>query len=136
MHSMAADNTETIRAIYERWGQGDFSVGPEHFDPNLVFVMRPEFPDSGTYLGPEQVADYTRIFLEPWERITIEATELIEAGDSVIAAVTQRGMGIASQAEVEFRYYNVWTFRGPMIIRFETFRERDQALTAVGLAER
>jgi len=131
---MSEANVETIRRIYERWGEGDFTAGPEHFDPNLVFVMRPEFPDSGTYLGPEQVADYTRGFLEPWERITIEATEIIEAGDSIVAAVTQRGIGMASRIETEFSYFNVWTFRGPLIIRFETFREREQALAAVGPA--
>jgi len=133
---MTEQNLETIRGIYSRWAEGDFSAGPEHFDPNLVFIMRPEFPDSGTYLGPEQVAGYMRIFLEPWEWITIEATEIIQAGDSVIAAVTQRGLGMASRVETDFSYFNVWTFRGPMIIRFETFREREEALAAAGLTER
>jgi ketosteroid isomerase-like protein len=131
---MTEKSLETIRGIYERWGEGDFSAGPEHFDKDLVFVMRPEFPDSGTYLGPEQVAAYMRIFLEPWERITVEGTEFVEAGDSVIVAVTQRGVGTASGAEAVLTYFHVWTFRGPRIIRFETFRERDEALTAVGLA--
>ena len=73
---MSEAKVQTIRRIYERWSEGDFAAGPEHFDPNLVFVMRPEFPDSGTYLGPEEVAGYMRGFLEPWERITIEATEI------------------------------------------------------------
>jgi ketosteroid isomerase-like protein len=127
-------NTETIRSIYERWGTGDFAAGTEHFDPNLVFIMRPEFPDSGTYLGPERVAEYMRLFLEPWEWITIEATEIIEAGDSIVVAVTQRGLGSASRVEAEFKYFHVWTFRGPAAIRFETVRERDEALAAVGLA--
>ena len=129
-----SQNTEIIRRIYERWAEGDFAAGPEHFDSNLVFVMRPEFPDSGTYLGPEQVAEYMRVFLEPWEWIKIEATEIIEAGDSVVVALTQRGLGIASGAETEFRYIHVWSFRGPTIIRFETFRTREEAHAAVGLA--
>ena len=42
---------------------------------------------------------------------------------------------MASRVETDFSYFNVWTFRGPKIIRFETFRERDQALAAVGLAQ-
>ena len=41
---MANENTETIRGIYARWAEGDFSAGPEHFDPNLVFIMRPGVP--------------------------------------------------------------------------------------------
>jgi ketosteroid isomerase-like protein len=130
---MASDNAETIRGIYARWAEGDYSLAMSA-DPNLVFIMQPEFPDSGTYLGPEQVAEYMRGFLEPWERLTIEATEIIEAGDSIVAAVIQRGIGIASRVEAEFSYFQVWTFRGSTIIRFETFREREEALAAVGLA--
>ena len=129
---MASQNAETIRGIYARWAEGDYSAALST-DPSLVFIMRPEFPDSGTYLGPEEVAEYMRSFLEPWEHITIEATEIIEAGDSVVAAVTQRGIGLASRVETELRYFNVWTFRGATIIRFETFREREEALAAVGL---
>jgi len=131
---MAEENVETIRGIYERWALGDFTAGPQHFDPNLVFVLRPEFADAGTYLGPEQIAEYTRALLEPWERLTIDATEIIEAGDSVLVAVSQRGQGTASGAETEFRYFHAWTFRGPSIIRFESIKEREEALAAVGLA--
>jgi ketosteroid isomerase-like protein len=133
MASMTPENVETIRGIYASWAQGDFTAGPEHYDKDLVFILRPEFADSGTYLGPEQVAGYMRGFLEPWDRLTIEATELIEARDSIVVAVTQRGMGTASGAETELSYFHVWTFRGSIIIRFETFMGRAEALTAVEL---
>lgn len=130
---MAAENVEAVRAVYERWGAGDFSAGPELFDPHLVFIMRPQFPDSGVYLGPEEVARYMRGFLEAWTRVTIEAEEIVEAGDSVIAAVAQRGTGTGSGAETELRYFHVWSFRGPRVIRWESFRERGEAFASVGL---
>jgi hypothetical protein len=31
------------------------------------------------------------------------------------------------------RYYQVWTFRGPSVIRIESIREREDALLAAGL---
>jgi ketosteroid isomerase-like protein len=51
----------------------------------------------------------------------------------VVAAVRQRGVGGASGAATEFRYYQVWSFRGRKVIRLENFREHLEALEAVGL---
>jgi ketosteroid isomerase-like protein len=34
---------------------------------------------------------------------------------------------------VEFRYHQVWSFRGPKVIRLENFLERDGALAAAGM---
>jgi len=97
--------------------------------------MRPEFPDAGTYLGLERLGEYTRGFLEPWTRLTIEAEEITDAGDSVVAAVVQRGVGDGSGAPTEFRYFHVWSFRGGKVIRLECVRQRAEALEAVGLRE-
>ena len=132
---MSQENVEAVRDVYERWSQGDFRSGVDVLDPLVLFVLRPEFPDAGTYLGPERVAEYTRGFLEPWTRITIEAEEVIDAGDSVVAAVLQCGVGGGSGAATEFRYFHVWSFRGGKVIRLENFRERAEALEAVGLRE-
>jgi ketosteroid isomerase-like protein len=129
---MAADTVSIVRSVYERWSEGDFRT-QDVFDPNVVFVMRPEFPDAGVYLGVERVAEYMRGFLEPWSRITIEADEITVSGDSVVVAVRQRGTGSASGAATEISYFHVWSFRGGKAIRFESVRERAEALAAVGL---
>lgn len=130
---MSEQKVETIRGVYERWGAGDFRAGPELFDPLIVFVMRGEFPDAGAYHGVEAVGNYMRGFLEPWKRITIAAEEIIDAGDSVVVAVRQSGVGGGSGAATELRYMHVWSFRGNSVIRFEAVRERDDALELVGL---
>ena len=129
---MTADNASIVRSVYERWSEGDFTT-QDVYDPNVVLVMRPEFPDTGVYVGTEGVADYTRGFLEPWSRITIEADEIMVAGDSVVVAVRQRGTGSASGAATEINYFHVWTLRGGKAIRLESIRERAEALAAVGL---
>jgi ketosteroid isomerase-like protein len=104
-------------------------------DPLALFVVRPEFPDAGTYLGLDAMRAYTRGFLEPWTEITIEAEEITDTGDSVVVAVRQRGTGGESGALTELRYFQVWSFRGDRVIRLENFRERAEALEAVGLRE-
>jgi ketosteroid isomerase-like protein len=132
---MNQENVEAIRGIYERWGEGDFRGGVNLFDSLVLYVVGPEFPNVGVHLGTDAVAEFMRGFLEPWERITIEAEEIVEAGDSVVVAVWQRGVGAGSGAAAELRYFHVWSFRGGRVIRFENIRTRREALEAVGLTE-
>jgi ketosteroid isomerase-like protein len=103
---MSQGNVEIVRAVYERWSEGDF-----------------------------RVAAYTRSLLEPWTHFTIEAEEIVGAGDTVLAAVRQRGVESSSGVPTVLRYITLWTFRGRKVIHLESFRERAEALEAVGLTE-
>jgi ketosteroid isomerase-like protein len=134
LRPMPADRIATVQSIYERWAEGDFGATFDLLDQDVVFVIPPEFPDAGKYLGSDAIAEYTRGFLEPWTRITIEAEELLPAGDSVVASVLQRGVGDASGAETELRYLQLWTFRGEVVIRLQNFRDRGAALRAAGIS--
>jgi ketosteroid isomerase-like protein len=130
---MPEQHVDALREVYARWGQGDFSASLDVADPLILFVLGPEFPDAGSYLGIERLREYTRGFLEPWTSITIEAEEITAAGDRVVVAVLQRGVGTESGAATELRYFQVWTFRGAKAIRLENFRERAEAFRAAGL---
>jgi ketosteroid isomerase-like protein len=131
---MSQPKIEAVRAIYEEWAEGNFQAGVELYDRFAVLVQGEGFPEAGAYLGLEGFARYMRTFLEAWERVTIEAEELLGNGDSVVAAVMQRATGQGSSAPVEFRYFQVWSFRGRRVIRLETVRDRAAALEAVGLS--
>lgn len=133
---MSEGNVESVRAVYERWGAGEFTASLELFAPDIVFVMGPGFPEAGAYEGIEGVKRYTRGFLEAWTDIAIEAEELHDAGDMVLAEVRQHGVGDGSGAATEFRYFQVWTLRDGKAIRLENIRERGAALEAAGLTPR
>jgi ketosteroid isomerase-like protein len=132
---MSQENVEAIRAVYERFSKGDFRATLEVVDPFVLFVQGPGFPEFGTYLGIAELVEYTRGFLEPWTHIIIEAEDITDAVDSVVATLRQRGVGSESGAATEFRYFQVWSFRGGKVIRLENFRERAEALEAAGLRE-
>jgi ketosteroid isomerase-like protein len=132
---MSEGSVEIVREIYGRWEEGDFRSPVRHMDENVVFILPPDLPESGTYFGREALADYTRDFLAPWSKIMIEAEEVIPSGDSVLVAIRQHGEGDASGAETEFRYFHLWTFRAGTAIRLEAFRDRAEALAAAGLAD-
>src|SRR5258705_7569000 len=117
---MARDNVEALRAVYDEWGRGNFRAGQDLLDPDVVFSLRPEFPDAARYHGPNGVRDYMRGFLAAWDDLTIRAEEFIKAEGSVVVAVYQRGIGRESATPVELRYFQVWTFRGRTVIRLES----------------
>ncbi len=124
---------ETVRRIYDGWSRGDFNARVDLWHPDALLVLKPEFPDSGTYEGLEQIAAYMRQFLEPWELLTIGPQEFITGENVVVAGVVQRGAGRQSGLETEFRYFQVWTLRDDRVARLENVRERGDALEAAGL---
>jgi ketosteroid isomerase-like protein len=132
---MSDEHVEAVRRVYEEWAEGNFRAGVELYDRHVLLVQGQELPESGAYLGLDGIRDYMAAFLEAWERVTIEAEEIFAAGDSVVAKVVQRAIGKESGVEpTEFEYFQVWSFRGGMVIRLDVIRDRDEALKAVGLS--
>jgi ketosteroid isomerase-like protein len=132
---MSQQHVETVRQIYDRWGRGDFRAGAELYDPEIQLVLRLEFPDAGTYRGPEEIRKYMREdFLADFEDASIAGEEFLDAGDMVVVRVTQRATGPESRVPTAMSYYQVWTFRGSSVIRIESIRERSDALEAAGLS--
>ena len=130
---MSQENVEIVQSIYEDWREGDFRRPVDLFDLHVVFVLHAGFPEPGVYLGREQLVEYTRQLLEPWEKYTIEAEEIRGVGGAVLASVRQRGIGRHSGAVTELRYVHLWTLLGPRVIRLDNFRDRAEALEAAGL---
>jgi uncharacterized protein len=133
--AMSQDKVEVVRGIYAEWGRGNFRAGTDLFDQHVVLVLRDEFPDSGTYIGRDEIRTYMRHFLADWTGARIEAEDIFSRGDTVVAAVHQQATGTGSGLSVDMRYWQVWTFRGNSITRIESIKTRPEALEAVGLSE-
>jgi ketosteroid isomerase-like protein len=133
---MSQKNVAVVREIYARWGRGDFRGGMELYDPYVLLVLRPEFPDARANCGPDEIRRYMREeFLADLEDAVIVGEEFLEAGDSVVVRVNQQAIGAGSRAPVGMRYYQVWTFRGNSVIRIESVKGREEALEAAGLRD-
>ena len=87
---MSKENVEAVRAVYEEWRSGNFRAGVDLYDPLALLVQDAGLPEPGAYLALKGIGEYMRTFLESWERVTIEAEDLADAGDSGVAAVVQR----------------------------------------------
>ena len=130
---MSQENEETARAIQQRFARGDFRWIDVADD--FEFVTPRENPDGGTFHGGD-----ARRWLMAWhdsfEELTVESTEMIDAGDEVFCGIVQRGRPRGSKAMVEERSWQVVTFRDGVVTRVEAFLERAQALEAAGLQEK
>jgi ketosteroid isomerase-like protein len=132
---MSQENVETVRQIYEAWAAGDFRAGADNLDHDVVFLVRPDFPEFGVFHGPDAIGAYMRRLLEQWERLTLEAEHLRSAGDIVLARVVQHGKGRVSGIEGDNRYFMLFTFDGRKIVRIEIVMDEAEALRGAGLSE-
>ena len=130
---MSQENVEKVRARYEQFARGDFSQIADVAD-DFELVTSPENPDAGTYRGEAGIRSMSA-WVGSFEGLTIEATEIIDAGEKVVLAILQRGRPRGSQTVVEGRWWQVVTIHGGLPARIETFQERAQALEAAGLRE-
>ena len=132
---MSQENVDALRAMYEEWERGHFGAGVDLLDPDVLFMPRADLTDSRRYLGPEGVAEFHRGWLKAWTDFNVAAQEFIEAENSVVVAVHMHGIGPGSGTPTALDYFDVWTFRGRAVIRRQQYRDRAEALEAVGLSE-
>jgi ketosteroid isomerase-like protein len=70
-----------------------------------------------------------------WEDFSLGIGEAIDAGEHVVVATRQRGVGKTTGAAVELVSYGAVTLRNSKIVRAEFFDTKAEALEAVGLRE-
>ena len=90
-------------------------------------------PMAGLYHGREAVRDLYRRWAGAFQGWHFHIDRLIDAGDHVVAFVTEHGHGRESGVEVEMKRANVTTVRDGRIVRFRSFSSRGDALRAAGL---
>src|SRR5919202_1293865 len=110
---MSKETVATVRAIYDEWAKGNLAAGIDLYDPDIVFIPTGDTPDSRRFIGVQEIEGWMRRWLQAWDDFVMSAEEFIDAGDSVVVAVRQRGVGKKSGIPSERSYFQIWTFRGP-----------------------
>jgi ketosteroid isomerase-like protein len=82
--------------------------------------------------GPEVILLRWMELREPWEESVIEAEELVDAGDYVVAALHVRNVIRDTQDAVEMRFSQTFAFRDGRITQIRGFRTFAEALEAAG----
>jgi ketosteroid isomerase-like protein len=87
-------------------------------------------------VGRQGWIEFMRSWSEDFDEFTIEAEEIIDAGDDRVVVISRnRGTGRASGAPVEAHFGAVYTLKAGRITRGDVFVKPTHALRAAGLSE-
>jgi ketosteroid isomerase-like protein len=130
-------NADLVRRGYESWNSGDVEAVLAFLDPEIKWEGYTHIPESGDLAGREEVKAWLQRFLEAWEELDIEVTDLIESGDQVIALVRFRALGKESGVEVEGGVdAHVWTVRDGKAVAVTLYQGTREALEHTGRGQR
>ena len=133
--SMAQENVEAFRRGMAAYNRGDWDAALANLDPNVEFDLTRAAPDGKTYRGYEGVRAFWGMLRDVFGDFRIDAEEIIDCGDMVFSRVRLRSVGKASGVRTQDVLYQIFTAREGRVIRVEYFRDRSDALEAVGLRE-
>ena len=128
---MSEENVEKVRAVFAAHNRGDLDAWMDLYDPEAVL----ETLLLGTHHGKEAMRSLYEENQANQSGYTVAPVELIDAGDKVITVVQVGGAGSASQIALDDQIAFIHTFKNGLVLREQTFRNREEALAAAGLSE-
>jgi ketosteroid isomerase-like protein len=133
---MSQENVERLRAAIDAYNR----EGPEaiiaFLDPDVEWVADRSDLGRVTYRGRDGVRKAFAEQFEGLDRLGFEIDELIDRGDQIVALGQLHGRGRSTGIEGQSPLAIVFTVGGDgKIIRYESFRNAQEALEAVGLSE-
>jgi ketosteroid isomerase-like protein len=131
---MSQETVEIVREGYAAWERGEIDLIVEGADPDVEIVQPPEVPDSKTYRGKAGVVEAFADWPKQWDEFRTELVEVIDVSDTKVISVSRHYLR-ARDIDIEQEVANVHTFRDGLLIRWEIFFTRAEALEAAGLSE-
>jgi ketosteroid isomerase-like protein len=137
-------NLDLVHSVYQRrdFGSADSNDDPAFFDRNWRDYLDEEFEYRGTggypegelvFRGREGGAQVRAMLLDAWAEFRFEPERFIGVGDQVVVFVRFVGKGRASGVPIELPVAHVWTIRDGRLKSCWAYRDRSDALEAVGL---
>jgi ketosteroid isomerase-like protein len=129
---VSADNAAVVRRFVDAFNRRDFDALVADLSPEVALYEWPEAPGAQSYRGPDGMRRAIDNWFESWEWMQIDVEDVQEAPDRVMAGFHQRAQGRGSEAQVEIRTYNVWSFEDGTVREIRLFTDRESALAAFG----
>jgi ketosteroid isomerase-like protein len=134
---MSRENVEVVRRSFELFLRGDLDAWIETLDPEVGWDISthplPDVPNHGRGRAAF-AADMMATYLSGWNDYSAELTELVDAGDQVVAVLHEtaemRDTGVALDRDL----IQLWTVRNGRGAFLRVFRTKAEALEAAGLS--
>jgi ketosteroid isomerase-like protein len=133
---MPTPNVDLVREMYERRERGDLDV-TEFVHPEIEFArIGSELPDfAGEWRGLDGLRQATVEYLNVWDDYRFEVEDMIDLGDRVLVLERQTARGRRSGALISQEVGTILSLRDGLIVRWEYYWERPEALEAAGLTD-
>jgi ketosteroid isomerase-like protein len=129
------ENLELVRRAHDALNSGDPEALVVLCDEQFSLDMSDRVFNPAVYEGHDGIRRFYSEVQEVWEVYVWEAEQLMEAGEHVVVLVCSTGTGRGSGAGVERRTAMIWTVHDGQATAVRFFRDRGQALKAVGLGD-
>lgn len=130
---MSRENVEIVRRMNAMFNRGDLDAMFEFYEPTAVWHSRADEPDTGDYEGLDAIRQLADMWLGMFDDLQFILDDYVDAGDCVVTSGWVRGRGRESGAEVRDPYAWVVRVRDGKIAEAWEYRDRAEALEAVGL---
>ena len=132
---MSQENVERVRETFEAFGRGDLRAALQHVRLEVRTHRIAPLSDPKTYAGPAGMLMAWGDWTGPFEDFELEVGELIDAGDSVVAEIRQRGRYKDSGEPMEGQLWFVCTFYGDEMVQWDMLASKFQAFKGIGRRE-
>ena len=132
---MSQENVQVIREGYDAFNRGNTEGVVATLDPDIEWWPAADEPITQPYRGHEGYRSLVAEIRDYVPDLQAEIEEVFAVADRVVTCVRFWGRGRDSGVPVEIRETNVARFRDGKIVEVREYREKAEALEAVGLAE-
>ena len=132
---MSQENVERVRETFEAFGRGDLRAALQHVRLEVRTHRIAPLPDPKNYSGPAGMLMAWGEWTGPFEEFELEVGELIDAGDSVVAEIRQRGRRKDNGELEEGKLWFVCTFYEGEMVQWDMLASKFQAFKGIGRRE-
>ena len=132
---MSQENVQVTRDGYDAFNRGDIEAIVATLDPSIEWLPAADEPITQPYRGHDGYRTLVAEIQEYVPDLQAEIEEVFAVADRVVTCLRFWGRGRDSGAPVEIRETHIARLRDRKIIEVREYRDKAQALEAVGLSE-
>jgi ketosteroid isomerase-like protein len=133
---MSQRNVHSLRRLLAAFGRRDFDRAVLGAAEDVELRPAVEGIDVDTLVrGRVELRGFFEQITETWETVTIEPKEVLEAPGERLVAFERWHLTGRDGLGLDLEIFTVYTFRDGLVARIDGFRDKAEALEAVGLSE-
>jgi ketosteroid isomerase-like protein len=132
---MSQENVEIVRSAIEAFNRDGVEAALAYLDTEVEWLGPPEWLEDRLYKGHEGIRSLALQWTENFDEYRLDAEQVIDAGDEVVALIFARGRIKGSAVPIEQMVSYLWQVRNGKGVRVQVYFSWDQGLEAAGLGE-